>query len=264
MVTVLGSSGFIGGRLARTLRAYCKDVYTPLRRDENVFSRPLGDVYYCIGMTANFGSDPYATFEAHNSYLIRIMKEASFDRIVYLSSTRLYDGLLMGNEDSDLQLNPKSARHLYDITKALGEHFVCMHGKGRGMVARLSCVYASEHDASGFFPELLRELKKGKSISLSSSRLAARDYVHIDDVLEGLQLIMNGGQPGKIYNVASGENTLNSDLADLIEEAGWSVEFSDIQSNPPLSPKIEIGSMRTLGWAPRTVQQFLKNYLCNE
>lgn len=264
MVTILGASGFIGGRLARTLRADGEDVYAPLREDENVFSRPLGDVYYCIGMTANFGSDPYATFEAHNTYLIRILKEASFDRIVYLSSTRLYDGLLIGNENSDLQLNPSRSRHLYDLTKALGEHFVCMHGRGRGMVARLSCVYASENDASGFLPDLLRELKERKSISLTSCRSAARDYVYIADVLAGLQLIMNAGQPGKIYNVASGENTINSELADLLEEEGWSLEFLDIQSNPPPPPKIEIGLMRALGWTPRTVQQFLKNYLCNE
>ena len=261
MITVLGATGFIGHRLVQALRAAGNEVYAPTRQDAQVFSRPLGDLYYCIGKTANYADDAFATFEAHCAYLLRLLQLADFERIVYLSSTRVYDGLTVGKEDAQLHLSPGNPRHLYDVTKALGEHFVSLHSKGRGMVARLSCVYAAEHDATGFLPELLRGMHTQRSIVLQSSPLAARDYVHVDDVVAGLQLMMTKGQPGHTYNVASGENIANAHIGKLLADAGWSIRFTDLHSQPVAAPVIDIGKLTSLGWQPKTLEQFIKQYL---
>ena len=51
--TVLGAGGFVGTRLAASLRAAGHDVYTPRRGDPRMFQRPLGRLLYCAGLTAD-------------------------------------------------------------------------------------------------------------------------------------------------------------------------------------------------------------------
>ena len=91
--TVLGATGFIGNHLAAALRRTGATCFTPARGDDAVFKKPLGRVFYCIGYTADFAKDPSATVEAHAALLGRILSEAQFDKLIYMSSVRLYDGL---------------------------------------------------------------------------------------------------------------------------------------------------------------------------
>ena len=51
--TVLGSTGFIGTRLVRRLRATGYEVLTP-GRDDSLVDADLGHAIYCIGMTADY------------------------------------------------------------------------------------------------------------------------------------------------------------------------------------------------------------------
>jgi len=52
-----------------------------------------------------------------------VLAESRYDSLVYLSSTRLYDGLhtAMVDENTPLLLDPNQPRHLYDLSKACGE-----------------------------------------------------------------------------------------------------------------------------------------------
>ncbi|CAB1370499.1 NAD-dependent epimerase/dehydratase family protein [Denitratisoma oestradiolicum] len=259
--TVLGATGFIGARLVAYLRAHGEEVFAPPRGSPEIFSRPLGRLYYCIGMTADYGRNPAATFEAHSAYLVRLIAEASFDRIVYLSSTRLYDGLEDGDEDAALPVSVNNPRHLYDLTKALGEHFTLLHTANRGMVARLSSVYDNASDATGFLPDLFRQLAAEKAFSLDSTPNASRDYIHIDDVLAALVALMTQGQAGSIYNVGSGENVSNAEMVDLINRRGWHVVLTRPVTPMAPSPRIHIDRLRTLGVEPRSTLDYLKNQL---
>lgn len=259
--TVLGASGFIGARLTAYLRAQGEEVFAPPRGSQEIFARPLGKLYYCIGLTADYAQNPAATFEAHSGYLVRLLEQADFERIVYLSSTRLYDGMADGREDAALPMRVDNPRHLYDLTKALGEHFTVLHAQGRGRVARLASVYDDAPDATGFLPELLRQLALERQFSLNSAPDVSRDYIHIDDVLAALLAIMNHGQASTLYNVASGENVSNAEMAALINAAGWRVELTQAPGKVAPSPRIDIERLRNLGIVPRGVLHHLKNRL---
>ena len=86
------------------------------------------------------------------------LEQGSLASLVYLSSTRLYDGQGEGvaNDTAVLPLDPANPRHLYDFSKGLGESLCHVAGQGRARVARLACVYEGPQDADGFLPALLR------------------------------------------------------------------------------------------------------------
>ncbi|HEY5606918.1 MAG TPA: SDR family oxidoreductase [Alphaproteobacteria bacterium] len=213
LFTVLGATGFIGTHVARRLRRDGHDVRAPAR-DEPIGPRPLGHALYCIGLTADYARRPYDTVDAHVGVLNRILREGQFESLVYLSSTRLYDSAGgAGREDADLALNPNNPRHLYDLSKALGESLCIANGRAR--IARLACVYSDAMETGDFLPQLVRRALRERHIALDAPANGERDYIHVDDVCAVvIDIALRGRRP--IYNVASGVNVANSALCTLV------------------------------------------------
>ena len=216
--TVLGASGFIGSHLARDLRGQGYDVDTPPRGNPAVFKKPLGHVFYCIGMTADYGMRPHDTVEAHVGFLSRVLRDADFDSLLYLSSTRLYDGCIgTCDENTNLILNPANPRHLFDLSKGLGEALCHASGRSNVRVARLASVYSDELDADNFLHGLIKSARQQKALTVAAPPNAARDYIHMDDACRLFRdIALYGKRP--VYNVASGENVTNERLFAAIEK----------------------------------------------
>ncbi|WP_331347140.1 NAD(P)-dependent oxidoreductase [Cellvibrio sp. UBA7661] len=252
--TVIGGNGFVGRALARKLIDTGWDVWVPEKNDPQVFLKNLGNVFYCAGLTADYLQRPFDTVEAHASLLNSIIHSAHYDKLLYLSSTRLYDGLSGPvTEASDIVVNPNNPRNLYDISKLLGES-VCLQS-GRASVARLSCVYFNEQDNNGFLSALLQQVinTKQKEIVIDSSPFYSRDYVHLDDVVDGLISIMSG-ESCSIYNLASGENVTNEKIYSIIKSCTGVSILSTRNTSPQDSPLINIEKMKgQFFWKPRTL-----------
>lgn len=258
--TVLGAGGFIGGKLAAKLRQSGADCYTP-KRDEDFLKKDLGGVFYCIGLTADYRQRPFDTVEAHSSLISRILKETKFEKLVYLSSTRLYDGL-KGDvvcESDNLALNPASPRHLYDFSKGLGENLCLTASEGRASVARLSGVYDSSPEATGFLPEILHRLMKEREFTMDSSSGVVRDYICLDDVLNALIAMMDRSGC-EIVNVASGQNISNQDIADVLNENGFRISVKT-QSPRETPPRCDITKLKALGVNPVSVPDYLRRFV---
>lgn len=262
--TVIGASGFVGARLVQALKADGADVFVPVRDDPRLYTEDLGRVLYCAGLTADYLARPFDTVEAHVSLIARILKDAAFERIVYCSSTRLYDwmGPDAGAEDEALTLIPSEPRHLYDLSKALGENLCLTQAGGRGAVARLACVWDWSDGAPGFLSEWLQKARRTRSIALESSSGYVRDYIHLDDTVEAMRAIADSDQSA-IFNVASGENVSNGELAATFEAAGWSIALSRTTPVTP-APHCDIARIQALGVRPALVRDVIAARLKQE
>lgn len=261
---MIGAGGFVGARLRARLDAMGGEVFAPGREDPGLLERDLGVVFYCAGLTADYDRRPFDAVEAHVSLLSRLLQAGRFERLIYLSSTRLYDGLASARVDEavTLELNSASARHTYDLSKALGENLTLTRGGGRGAVARLSNVYDWEEGAPGFLSAWLIRARIEREIVLDSSPHLRRDYIHLDDVVESLLALAQAPAPG-IVNVASGELVSNDEIAELMAQAGRSVRFTG-DGDPPAPPLADVSRLRALGVAPRPVKDVVRRYLSGE
>jgi nucleoside-diphosphate-sugar epimerase len=210
-----------------SLRAAGRIVNTPGRGDGELYRKPLGHVIYAIGVTADFRRRPYDTVQAHVGVLADFLQRADFESLLYLSSTRVYARASSGNEDVSLPVLAQDPDDLYNLTKLMGES-LCQQDPRVGIrVARLSNVVGGDDvDSANFVPSLFRDAHRGR-IVLQTAANSAKDYIHIDDVVELLPKIAATGRQ-RLYNVASGVSTTHRQWAEyLATVTGCVVEVAD-------------------------------------
>lgn len=261
LATILGATGFVGRRLQARLAAEGWDVFAPAKGDTSLFGRDMGVVFYCAGLTADYDRRPFDTVEAHATLVSELARAGRFEQLIYLSSTRLYDGLAVAvaEETSPLVLDPADPRRTYDLSKALGENIALTRSGGRGAVARLANVYDWEVDAPGFLSQWLVDAARARDIVLDSSPYVARDYIHLDDVVAAL--IAMAERPAlEVVNVASGELVSNGEIANIFIRAGWRVSFKG-DAAPPPPPRADVRRLHALGITPAPVKEVVRRYL---
>lgn len=250
--TVLGATGFIGRNLLAYLRQAGHDVWAPARSDEAVFLRPLGNVLYCIGLTADFRARPYDTMRAHTGVLTDFLERADFESFLYLSSTRVYARNRIASESEPLIVDPNIPSDLYNISKVAGESLCRSCGRAGVRIARLSNVIGLDLASKNFIFDLIRESIDGR-IVLQTNPLSSKDYIWIDDVVKLLAEVAAFGTE-TVYNIANGSNLRHSEVIDqLVRLTGARVDASP---NAPLQefPVIDTQRIRKeFGFSPQDV-----------
>ena len=240
-ITVLGAGGFVGSALVPHIRGLGLDCVAPVRGDEQIYRRPLGHVIYTIGLTADFRTRPLDTVEAHVCVLRRLIAEADFESLTYLSSTRVYVGGADTHEAASLRVNPNDASDLYNLSKLTGEA-LCLHSGRPGMkVARLSNVVGLRRDADTFIDQLLAEAQNTGRAVMRSAPDGCKDYLALADAAALLTRIATSPANG-IFNVASGEQVSGGTVARLMQQVrGITV---DVAPNAPLWDFAPINTQR--------------------
>jgi len=251
-ITVLGVTGFIGSHLARRLQDLGGEVFAPHRTD-SLTGIDLGDVIYCVGLTADFRSHPFEAAEAHACHLLRVLRDSRCRSFVYLSSTRVY-GRNAGpaREDDAVQVNSLNPEDLYNISKLMGESLALTWG-GKTAVVRLSNVYGEDFASPNFLSTIIRQAVSTAKITLETSLDSEKDYISIHDVVDGLIRITLRGQHN-IYNLASGTNVSNDQLTKRISQlSDCQVGFAPGAVRVKF-PVINIDRMRSeFGFQPRSI-----------
>ncbi len=240
-VTVLGASGFIGSNLVRSFAAQGIRCDAP-GRDAPLSKKPLGTVFYCIGLTADFRTKPLETVEAHVCKLKHILENCEFDQLIYLSTTRVYAGLAAGKEDAPLTVAPADPSDLYNLSKLMGES-LALHSGRQCKIARLSNVYGDDFESANFLTSIIRDAVLQGAVTLRTSLASAKDYIHIDHVISLLLQIAACGT-ARVYNVASGVNTTNAALVETLTGLTGASFFVAPDAPTILFPPVTVNAIR--------------------
>lgn len=259
--TVLGGRGFIGSALAAALDKDGIDCWVPAR-GESLARCDLGVIFYCIGITADFRSRPLDTVEAHVSLLQLLLRDARWERLVYLSSSRVYKRTKESGEDIALSVQPADPDDLYDISKIMGESLVLSAGRDT-VVARVSNVIGPGMGDTNFLGSVLAEAKRNGHVLMRSGPRSEKDYIWIDDVVAGLRAIADKGT-SPIYNLASGSNCTNAQIASIFADVGVKVETEKGAPESVFSPISIDKLVRETGFSPSPVLPRLSEWIASE
>lgn len=137
----------------------------------------------------------------------------------------------------------------YSISKIVGEFYSCYYFKQYGLAtvrARFQNVYGpGEILGAGTWrgtpatvwrnvvPTFIYKALNGHSLPVENHGAATRDFIYVDDVVNGLLACATRGRAGEAYNIASGSETSIMDLASKINHlAGNSAPVQFLPKRP--------------------------------
>jgi dTDP-glucose 4,6-dehydratase len=82
-----------------------------------------------------------------------------------------------------------------------------------------------------------------------------RDWLHVDDHCRGIQIVLDKGSPGEVYNIGGGTELTNGELTGLLLSAfgvGWEmVRQVPDRLGHDLRYSVDCVKLRDLGYEPR-------------
>jgi dolichol-phosphate mannosyltransferase len=287
-VIVTGGAGFVGANLSRRLLEDGHEVHLPLRPasrrwriepilpDLQVHEVDLADREALARLVGSVRPDWVFHLAAHGAYpfqtdlrqmvetnivgtinLMDAALECGFEAFVHTGSSSEY-GFKDHAPSETERLDPNSH---YAVTKASSTHF-CRHtARARDVYVptlRLYSAYGPWEEPTRLLPTLIVRARDGGLPPLADPGVA-RDFVHVDDVVEAccLAATPRGEEKGPVYNVGTGVLTTLREAVDearkamgVTEEPRWATMPSrrwdtGVWVSDPRKIRAE------LGWQPR-------------
>ncbi|GAB2981806.1 dTDP-glucose 4,6-dehydratase [Saccharothrix stipae] len=183
--------------------------------------------------------------------------EAGVAKFVHVSTDEVYGTIDEGSWTEDHILEPNSP---YSASKASSDLLARSFFRTHGLpvcITRCSNNYGPYQFPEKVIPLFVTNLVDGKKVPLYGDGLNVRDWLHVDDHCRGIQLVLEGGRGGEIYNIGGGTELTNRELTErLLEATGrdWdsSVEPVTDRKGHDRRYSVDITKIATeLGYAPR-------------
>ncbi len=146
-------------------------------------------------------------------------------RILFTSSSEIYGDpqVFPQTEKYWGNVDPIGLRSPYEEGKRYAESFLLSYVKQykvKVVIARLFNTYGPGMNISEtrVIPQIVQQALNNNSITVYGDGLQKRTFCYVDDMVEGLQLLMEKGQSGQVYNVGSTIEISMSDLALMIQK----------------------------------------------
>jgi len=152
----------------------------------------------------------------------------------------------------------------YGITKLAIEKYARMFSRSSGLhvvVARPANAYGESQrpgTGQGFIAAAVHAALNSVPIEVFGTDGTIRDYIHVEDIADGLVNVLDSGANGECYNIGTGIGSSNRQIIDLIEGMATATGFKlEVDAKPPRSfdvPENVLDSSKLAGisgWKPR-------------
>ncbi len=255
-ILITGGAGFIGSHYARMLAAGTltgaseiivldKLTYSGSRANleeigNSNFQFILGDI--CdeslvgratknIDVIVNFAAESHVDRSIDSSKnffetnllgthtLLDAAKRNEVATFIQISTDEVYGSIKSGSWDEEQPLMPNSP---YAASKASADLLARSFHKTYGMdirITRCSNNYGPNQFPEKVIPLFITNLLTKKRIPLYGDGSNIRDWLHVSDHCRGINLVLQKGKPGEIYNIGGGREISNLELTYFILNA---------------------------------------------
>jgi dTDP-glucose 4,6-dehydratase len=184
-------------------------------------------------------------------------------RVVHIGTDEVYGSVEVGSSKETDPLEPRSP---YSASKAGSDLIALSYHHTYGLpvtVTRCTNNFGPYQFPEKAIPLFTTNLLDGGKIPLYGDGLNERDWIYVDDQCAGVQLVLDAGAPGEIYNIGAGNETPNRVLVDkLLAALGKdedSVQYVDDRLGHDRRYSVDIAKVTALGWQrQRTLDEALE------
>lgn len=201
--------------------------------------------------------------------LLEHSKKNKVEKFVHISTDEVYGSIEIGSWDEFEPLKPNSP---YSASKASSDLLAISYAKTFGIdirITRCSNNYGSFQHIEKVIPLFITNLMQDKKIPLYGNGMNSRDWLHVSDHCRAIELVIQNGIAGSIYNIGGGEELTNIELTEIILELmqkdtsyidyvedrkghdlRYSVDFSKLTRETGYQPQVQFaeGLNRTISW----------------
>lgn len=165
-------------------------------------------------------SAPRAFFETNvrgTFALLEVVRRLPHIHFHHVSTDEVYGSL--GIEGCFDETSPYAPNSPYAASKAASDHFVRAYAHTYGLSTTLSHStnnYGPFQNREKFLPCMILNCLEKNPLPIYGEGINMRDWIHVDDHIDALELILQKGKPGNVYGIGSGNGVKNIDLLFLL------------------------------------------------
>jgi len=175
-------------------------------------------------------------------------------RFLQVSTDEVYGDVSSGSSGEDAPLRPSSP---YSASKAGGDLLVRAYHSTYGLptlITRATNTFGPYQYTEKVIPLFVTNALEGLPLPVYGDGQQTREWLHVDDHCEALEIVLERGEPGEIYNVGSGDELSNLELAhQILELTGQPIaliEHVEDRLGHDRRYSVDSSRVRGLGWQP--------------
>ena len=153
--------------------------------------------------------------------LLEAARRHGVERFVQVSTDEVYGSL--GPDDPPFtEKSPLEPNSPYSASKASADLLCRAYHETFGtpvLVTRCSNNYGPYQYPEKLIPSFIRHVLADEPVPLYGDGMNVRDWLHVEDHCRAVALVMDGGEPGEVYNVGGSNEHTNLEITKLILDA---------------------------------------------
>tara|TARA_Y100000590_G_scaffold361461_1_gene418138 strand:- start:640 stop:1656 length:1017 start_codon:yes stop_codon:yes gene_type:complete len=141
-------------------------------------------------------------------------------KLIHISTDEVYGDIIVGRSNEKYPYNPSSP---YSSSKASADHLVKSYirtYKVPAIITNCCNNYGPNQFPEKLIPKLIFNIINNKPLPIYGRGRNSREWMHVQDHCKALLLIYLKGKIGESYNVGSGKNLKNIDIAKKLIKIG--------------------------------------------
>jgi dTDP-glucose 4,6-dehydratase len=148
--------------------------------------------------------------------VLEASRKVGIKTVIHVSTDEVYGSLSEGSADETHALEPNSP---YAASKAASDLLARSYFVTYGLDVRTTrCCnnFGKYQYPEKVIPVFINHLKNGEKLPIYGTGENIREWIHVSDHVAGIQVALENGSPGQIYNIGSGNHLSNNNLATAI------------------------------------------------
>ncbi len=156
-------------------------------------------------------------------------------------------------------VDPLGLRSSYEEGKRFSESLIISYVRKFGLDAKIVRVFNTygpgmSGDESRVIPRFIMQATSGMPVTVQGNGAQTRTFCYVDDLVNGLILVMNKGKKGRVYNLGGTKEYKIKNIAEVVLKLSGSkskIKYVKRPTHDHAGRRPDISKIKKLGWNPK-------------
>jgi len=202
-------------------------------------------------------SNPFPFFESNVRgvfTLLECLRKSGKTKLVHISTDEVYGDITKGSFKESYPLKPSSP---YSASKAAADMLALAYWRTYNLdisITRCTNNFGPFQHPEKFIPKTIIRASLNLPIPIYGCGKNIRDWIHVRDHCEAIDLVIKKGKSGEIYNISTGNEFENlkvvKKILKLMDKPEDLITFVKDRPGHDLRYSLDSSKLRKLGWRP--------------